>query len=172
MFYGHLRYRSGCQARWSWLEEFQREYLEPLRSGRRHWTASYYHSSSPRGHGQSNKRSIPKDLFDWSGFQASPEEQCFESTLQDCDVSSRGEGFRISRNFLTTPSFPIFSLISSASLPAILSLFLLWLTMFLVWGIMLVEVFGLTKWGDNETYSKNFKTLIGSLVFLSMMSTG
>ncbi|PWY99256.1 hypothetical protein BCV70DRAFT_200837 [Testicularia cyperi] len=59
-----------------------------------------------------------------------------------------------------------------ASLPAILSLFLLWLTMFLVWGIMLVEVFGLTKWGANESYSKNFSTLIGSLVFLSMMSTG
>lgn len=59
-----------------------------------------------------------------------------------------------------------------ASLPAILSLFLLWLTMFLVWAIMLVEVFGLTKWGANETYQKNFSTMIGSMVFLSMMSTG
>lgn len=59
-----------------------------------------------------------------------------------------------------------------ASLPAILSLFLLWLTMFLVWAIMLIEVFGLTKWGENETYSKNFSTMIGSLVFLSMMSSG
>ncbi|KAJ1021688.1 hypothetical protein NDA16_003824 [Ustilago loliicola] len=59
-----------------------------------------------------------------------------------------------------------------ASLPAILSLFLLWLTMFLVWAIMLVEVFGLTKWGVNETYQKNFSTMIGSMVFLSMMSTG
>ncbi|GAC97767.1 likely calcium channel [Pseudozyma hubeiensis SY62] len=59
-----------------------------------------------------------------------------------------------------------------ASLPAILSLFLLWLTMFLVWAIMLLEVFGLTKWGANETYSKNFSTFIGSMVFLSMISTG
>ncbi|EST08271.2 Ion transport domain protein [Kalmanozyma brasiliensis GHG001] len=59
-----------------------------------------------------------------------------------------------------------------ASLPAILSLFLLWLTMFLVWAIMLLEVFGLTKWGPNETYSRNFSTFISSLVFLSMMSTG
>ncbi|SOV09675.1 related to CCH1 - Calcium channel (alpha subunit) [Ustilago sp. UG-2017a] len=59
-----------------------------------------------------------------------------------------------------------------ASLPAILSLFLLWLTMFLVWAIMLLEVFGLTKWGPNETYQKNFSTMIGSMVFLSMMSTG
>ncbi|TKY88115.1 hypothetical protein EX895_002825 [Sporisorium graminicola] len=59
-----------------------------------------------------------------------------------------------------------------ASLPAILSLFLLWLTMFLVWAIMLLEVFGLTKWGPNETHSKNFSTFIGSMVFLSMISTG
>ncbi|UZJ57456.1 hypothetical protein CBS101457_006776 [Exobasidium rhododendri] len=59
-----------------------------------------------------------------------------------------------------------------ASLPSIVSLFLLWLTMFLVWGIMLVEVFGLTQWGPNETYQKNFSSLLGALVFLSMMSTG
>lgn len=59
-----------------------------------------------------------------------------------------------------------------SSLPSIASLFLLWLTMFLVWGIMLVEVFGLTAWGVNETYNKNFTTLLGSLVFLAMMSTG
>jgi hypothetical protein len=59
-----------------------------------------------------------------------------------------------------------------SSLPSIASLFLLWLVMFLVWGIMLVEVFGLTAWGPNETYSKNFKTLGNALVFLSLMSTG
>ncbi|WFD19105.1 calcium channel protein [Malassezia caprae] len=44
--------------------------------------------------------------------------------------------------------------------------------MFLVWGIMLVEVFGLTKWGANETHAKNLSTLWGTLVFLSMTSTG
>lgn len=59
-----------------------------------------------------------------------------------------------------------------ASLPAILSLFLLWLTMFLVWAIMLIEVFGLTKWGPNETYSKNFSSMVKAMVFLSMISTG
>ncbi|WFD22706.1 calcium channel protein [Malassezia equina] len=58
------------------------------------------------------------------------------------------------------------------SVPAILALFLLWFTMFLVWGIMLVEVFGLTKWGNNETHAKNLSTLWGTLVFLSMTSTG
>ena len=58
------------------------------------------------------------------------------------------------------------------SVPAILSLFLLWFTMFLVWAIMLVEVFGLTKWGINETHAKNFTTLWGTLIFLSMTSTG
>lgn len=59
-----------------------------------------------------------------------------------------------------------------SSVPAIVSLFLLWLTMFLVWAIMLVEVFGLTKWGANETHAKNFTTLWGTLIVLSMMSTG
>ncbi|MCO5613915.1 hypothetical protein L7F22_068195 [Adiantum nelumboides] len=59
-----------------------------------------------------------------------------------------------------------------SSLPSIVSLFLLWITFFLVWGIMFVEVFGLTKWNINETYNKNFSTLLGSLVFLAMMSTG
>ncbi|WFD43180.1 calcium channel protein [Malassezia psittaci] len=58
------------------------------------------------------------------------------------------------------------------SVPAIFSLILLWLTMFLVWGIMLVEVFGLTKWGQNETYAKNLESLWGTLVFLMMTSTG
>lgn len=58
------------------------------------------------------------------------------------------------------------------SVPAIFSLFLLWLTMFFVWGIMLVEVFGLTKWGANETYAKNLSSLWGTLVFLLMTSTG
>lgn len=58
------------------------------------------------------------------------------------------------------------------SIPAILALFLLWFTMFLVWGIMLVEVFGLTKWGANETHAKNLSTLWGTLIFLSMTSTG
>lgn len=58
------------------------------------------------------------------------------------------------------------------SLPAIIALFLLWLTMFLTWGIMLVEVFGLTRWGQNETHAKNFRTLWGTLVFLLMTSTG
>ncbi|KOS15414.1 cch1-calcium channel (alpha subunit) [Malassezia pachydermatis] len=59
-----------------------------------------------------------------------------------------------------------------SSIPAIVALFLLWLTMFLVWGIMLVEVFGLTKWGPNETHAKNLGSLWRTLIFLSMTSTG
>ena len=58
------------------------------------------------------------------------------------------------------------------SVPAIIALFLLWLTMFLVWGIMLVEVFGLTKWGINESHAKNLSSLWQTLIFLSMTSTG
>ena len=58
------------------------------------------------------------------------------------------------------------------SVPAIIALFLLWLTMFLVWGIMLVEVFGLTRWGPNESHAKNLSSLWQTLIFLSMTSTG
>ncbi|EPQ27265.1 uncharacterized protein PFL1_05188 [Pseudozyma flocculosa PF-1] len=94
-----------------------------------------------------------------------------------------GEHFNIQfqKIFLTCVAFKLVQKFTSfnqlfktawASLPAILSLFLLWLTMFLVWAIMLLEVFGLTKWGENETYNKNFSSLINALVFLSMMSTG
>ncbi|PWN44200.1 hypothetical protein IE81DRAFT_340250 [Ceraceosorus guamensis] len=59
-----------------------------------------------------------------------------------------------------------------ASLPAIGSLFALWLVFFITFAIMFVEVFGLTRWGENETYSKNFSTFFGSVIFLSALSTG
>lgn len=59
-----------------------------------------------------------------------------------------------------------------ASLPAIGSTFALWLVLFITFAIVNVEVFGLTRWGANETYAKNFSTFFGSLVFLSMTSTG
>jgi voltage-dependent calcium channel len=62
--------------------------------------------------------------------------------------------------------------VAAASLPAILSLFALWVVLFIVWSIMMLEVFGLTRWGPNETYAKNFSTFWRSFVFLSMMSTG
>ncbi|KAN0062969.1 calcium channel protein [Thecaphora frezii] len=98
-------------------------------------------------------------------------------------LSYEGDQFNIQfqKIFLTCVAFKLVQRFTSfnqlfktarASLPAILSLFLLWLTMFLVWAIMLVEVFGLTKWGENETYVRNFSSLFSSLIFLSMMSTG
>ncbi|KDN52688.1 hypothetical protein K437DRAFT_161584 [Tilletiaria anomala UBC 951] len=59
-----------------------------------------------------------------------------------------------------------------ASLPAILSLFALWVVLFLVWAILLLEVFGLTRWGPNETYAQSFSTFWASFVFLARMTTG
>lgn len=58
--------------------------------------------------------------------------------------------------------------------PAIASLLGLWLCFFLFFGLMFVEIFGLTKWGfiGPETYAKNFSSLPLALIFLSMMSTG
>lgn len=63
---------------------------------------------------------------------------------------------------------------AQAGLPAILNLLGLWLCFFLFFGLMFVEVFGLTKWGyiGPESYSRNFSSLPLALVFLSMMSVG
>lgn len=101
--------------------------------------------------------------------------------LLDPDGKINNVNIQLQKIFLTAVAFKLVQRSNAlnqlfktavSSLPSIASLFLLWLVMFLVWGIMLVEVFGLTAWGPNETYSKNFKTLGGALVFLSLMSTG
>ena len=60
----------------------------------------------------------------------------------------------------------------SASLPVIMSLLGLWLVLFLFFGIMYVEVFGLTKWGGVETRTTNYYTLGNALVMLAFQSTG
>ncbi|TFK22492.1 high-affinity cell membrane calcium channel [Coprinopsis marcescibilis] len=59
-----------------------------------------------------------------------------------------------------------------SSLPVILSLLGLWVIFFVYFGILLVEVFGLTKWGDNENRNANFRSLGSALVMLAFQSTG
>ncbi|THU96001.1 hypothetical protein K435DRAFT_778779 [Dendrothele bispora CBS 962.96] len=59
-----------------------------------------------------------------------------------------------------------------ASLPAILSLLVLWFIFFMFFAILYVEVFGLTKWGNAETRSQNYSTVGSALVMLAFMSTG
>ena len=55
---------------------------------------------------------------------------------------------------------------------AILSLFAVWVVLFIVWSIMMLEVFGLTRWNTQETYARSFSTFWTSFIFLSMTSTG
>ncbi|KAF6754799.1 high-affinity cell membrane calcium channel [Ephemerocybe angulata] len=59
-----------------------------------------------------------------------------------------------------------------SSLPVILSLLGLWLILFIFFGILFVEVFGLTKWGGNETRTINYTSLGSALVMLAFQSTG
>lgn len=60
----------------------------------------------------------------------------------------------------------------SGSLPVILSLLALWFILFLFFGILYVEVFGLTKWQSAETRLQNYSSLGNALVMLTFMSTG
>ncbi|XP_006460371.1 hypothetical protein AGABI2DRAFT_220377 [Agaricus bisporus var. bisporus H97] len=59
-----------------------------------------------------------------------------------------------------------------SSLPVILSLLGLWLILFLFFGILNVEVFGLTKWGNGESRNQNYSSLGSAIVMLAFMSAG
>ncbi|CAE6438713.1 unnamed protein product [Rhizoctonia solani] len=59
-----------------------------------------------------------------------------------------------------------------ASLPAIMNLFLLWFTLFIFYGIVFMEVFGLTRWGGAETHNQNYSSFGNALLMLAFMSTG
>ncbi|KZS87691.1 hypothetical protein SISNIDRAFT_419270 [Sistotremastrum niveocremeum HHB9708] len=61
---------------------------------------------------------------------------------------------------------------SRSSLPVISSLMILWFTLFLFFGILYVEVFGLTRWESAETREENYSTLGRALLMLAFMSTG
>jgi hypothetical protein len=63
--------------------------------------------------------------------------------------------------------------IVSAAIPAIGNLFLLWAILFLFYAIMYIEVFGLTKQGNNAgSRFMNYYSLGNALLMLSFMSTG
>lgn len=55
---------------------------------------------------------------------------------------------------------------------AIAKLFGLWFALFLFFGMLFIEVFALTKWGNGETYNQNYQSLGSALVMLAFMSTG
>lgn len=63
-------------------------------------------------------------------------------------------------------------LLPSASVPAIVSIFALWLVFFLVYVIFYNEIFGLTRWERKETNNANYYTFWAALVLLILQSTG
>lgn len=64
-------------------------------------------------------------------------------------------------------------LTARASLRAIGNLFLLWACLFIFFAIMYLEVFGLTKLGNNSGGRfENYYTFRNALLMLAFMSTG
>lgn len=62
---------------------------------------------------------------------------------------------------------------SRASLQAIGNLFLLWATLFIFYAILYLEVFGLTKVGNNAgTRFQNYYSFGNTLIMLAFMCTG
>jgi voltage-dependent calcium channel len=61
---------------------------------------------------------------------------------------------------------------AAASLTAIGNLIATWLVLFLVFGIAMTQIFGLTKFGQNETNNLNFRDIPRALIFLFRTSCG
>ncbi|KAG0053161.1 calcium channel protein [Gryganskiella cystojenkinii] len=60
----------------------------------------------------------------------------------------------------------------AASIGSISSLLGVWLVVFAVYGIMFVEIFGLTSYGPNGSDHVNFRNIGSSLLMMARMSTG
>ncbi|KAF9423938.1 calcium channel protein, partial [Podila epigama] len=60
----------------------------------------------------------------------------------------------------------------AASIMSIASLFGVWLVVFAVYGIMFMEIFGLTAYGPNGSDHVNFRNVGNSLLMMARMSTG
>ncbi|KAF9088892.1 calcium channel protein [Mortierella sp. AD031] len=60
----------------------------------------------------------------------------------------------------------------AASINSIASLFGVWLVVFAVYGIMFVEIFGLTVFGPNGSNQVNFRNIGAALLMMARMSTG
>lgn len=61
---------------------------------------------------------------------------------------------------------------AAASFTGIVNLMATWFVLFLVYAIALNQIFGLTKFGSNETTNLNFRTVPKSLILLFRMSCG
>ncbi|KAG0223145.1 calcium channel protein [Mortierella sp. GBA43] len=60
----------------------------------------------------------------------------------------------------------------AASIGSIASLFAVWLVVFAVYGIMFMEIFGLTSFGPNGSRHVNFRNIGTTLLMMARMSTG
>src|SRR5258705_11950434 len=136
------------------------------------WMEHFRHHSLDRQFCDYPCRSIWKRRFRFSTIaetlpcqyrlQAGRKNKQSEYAVQNCDV----------RSFLFISNFILIFLDPSSSLPSILSLLGLWVVLFIFFAILFVEVFGLTKWGANETHTINYYTLGNALLMLSFQSTG
>ncbi|CAG8690947.1 18676_t:CDS:10, partial [Dentiscutata erythropus] len=59
-----------------------------------------------------------------------------------------------------------------ASVPPIFNLFAVWFIIFVIYAIMYMEIFGLTKFGQNGNMHVNFRTFDTAMLTLIRMSTG
>ncbi|CAG8581619.1 28361_t:CDS:10 [Gigaspora margarita] len=59
-----------------------------------------------------------------------------------------------------------------ASVPPIFNLFAVWFIIFVIYAIMYMEIFGLTKYGPNGTQHVNFRNFDTTMLTLIRMSTG
>ncbi|CAG8581095.1 8980_t:CDS:10 [Paraglomus occultum] len=60
----------------------------------------------------------------------------------------------------------------AASLPSIFNLFAVWFVIFCIYAIMFMEIFGLTKFGQNGSPHVNFRNFWNAMLTLVRMSTG
>ena len=83
--------------------------------------------------------------------------------------------------FKTTMYAPLFNeydlswllpFIFRSSLPVILSLLTLWLSLFIFFSILFVEVFSLTKWNTGKNRNQNYSAMSKALVMLVFMTSG
>ncbi|KAK8858595.1 hypothetical protein IAR55_002824 [Kwoniella newhampshirensis] len=111
----------------------------------------------------------------------------FATTIPALQSNSAGEtpnqvDVQLQKLFLVSIALKLVQRVSSlnqlfktsvASLPAIGNLFLLWATIFIFYAILYLEVFGLTKEGNNSgTRFQNYYSFGNALLMLAFMSTG
>nr|XP_019045668.1 high-affinity cell membrane calcium channel [Kwoniella bestiolae CBS 10118]OCF24598.1 high-affinity cell membrane calcium channel [Kwoniella bestiolae CBS 10118] len=123
----------------------------------------------------------------WNIFDVIVITGSFATTIPALQAASAGlpgnqVNIQLQKLFLVSISLKLVQRISSlnqlfktsvASLPAIGNLFLLWATLFIWFAIMYLEVFGLTKMGNNAgTRFQNYYSFGNALIMLAFMSTG